>query len=190
VNPIPQAKPEQEVEPISGSREPAESVRLQPKLEAVNDGHEDVRSQRYVLACAAITAASELLGTCHATTGNPFLSADPEDSELECAVAMARSAAGGIAAVGARFLTRVRQDHMGVVPELPSPVRPEPGITSPGLIAETQWRITMRALSSATAEAHAAAEALEACDAPEPLLRGVSKLVRVTELLTTFHLAD
>jgi hypothetical protein len=144
------------------------------------------QTSRYVLACAAIAAASQLLVAAHSSVGAPH-EAEPEDElALRCAVAQARTAAGAMAVVAGRLLTRVREDEAQLLPGLPQPVRGEKGVTSPGLIVESEWRGTVRALASARAECAAARDALDECAAEEGLRRPIASLIHIADLMVTY----
>jgi hypothetical protein len=155
---------------------------LRPRFTAIPPVKtDDLASERYVLSCAAVAASSQLLVAAHAAVGPP--SDGPGEIALRTAVAQARTAAGAMCVVAGRFLTRVRQDEAALLPDLPSPVRNESGVTTPGLLIETDRRSTTRALQGATAECMAAAASLTRCDAPQDLRRPTTELVRIGDLM-------
>jgi hypothetical protein len=138
---------------------------------------------RYVLSCAAITAASRLLVAAHGEVGAPNDCSELADIPLRMAVAQARTGAGAMSVVAGRLLTRVRQDEAVALPGLESPVRAELGVTTAGTLAGTAWRTTTRAMASAAAECSAALTALERCDASDELCAPMRDLVRIVELM-------
>ena len=118
---------------------------------------------------------------CHESYGAPLTPLADGDEKLSVSLALARSAAGAIAVVGARLLTRLRLVEGALLPDLSTPVRPEPGITTPNASASLDRRNTLRALASAEAECEAAATALVAADAAGPVRDQVEQLMRIGE---------
>jgi hypothetical protein len=144
----------------------------------------DQARQRYVLSCAAITAASQLLIAAHSAVGAPSDDIATSDVALRNAVAQARTAAGAMSVVAGRLLTRVREDEARALPNLPPPARANSGVTSPSRPAEADARMTSRAIASGAAECVAALGALESCDADQNLRRLMADLVRISELMS------
>jgi hypothetical protein len=147
----------------AASIRPTAGLRLAPSV--VDVARPDDHRRRYVLACAAISAAGQVLVESHRLTGAPGPVTVPEQwPDLELA-AYARSAAGAMSLVGGRLMTLVR-DHDGHrLPGLRSPARPQPGVTVPDTSDAEEWRATVRCLASALAECEVA---LTSCEAVAP----------------------
>jgi hypothetical protein len=133
--------------------------------------------QRYVLACAVISTSAKVLADLHATVGAPRAAVSATELPRLRAAAQARTAAGGMSVVAGRLLTLVRSRDHRLLPDMPFPVRLEPGVTVPDPVEAEEWRSIVRALASAMAECEAAVRACQAAD----------MAVKVSTQLTRLH---
>jgi hypothetical protein len=135
--------------------------------------------QRYVLACAVITTAAKVLADLHATVGAPRAAATQAELPALRAAAQARTAAGAMSVVAGRLLTQVRSRDHQLLPDMPFPMRLEPGVTVPDPVETEQWQATVRGLASAMTECEVA---LGACQAADMAVKVTSQLTRLHTL--------
>jgi hypothetical protein len=148
-----------------------------PSAATNGSGPTDDEHERYVLACAVLTTAAKVLADLHTAVGSPRAARSPQEASMLHAAAQARSAAGAMSVVAGRMLTQVRDHDQRLLPDLPRPVLPQPGVTSADPAPAEEWRATVRGLAGAVAECEVA---LQSC-------RSIATAGKATSSLTQLH---
>jgi hypothetical protein len=146
-------------------------------------GSNDVHHQRYVLACAVITGAGQVLVDMHAVAKAPRAAASPADWPLLATAAQARTAAGAMSIVAGRLLTVVRNHDQYLLPALPLPRRAQAGVTVPESGEAEEWSASVRALASGAAECEVALSSCRAAGLTGDIVASLTQLHSLAEKL-------